>query len=360
LEQGNFRYNTIKNKIELNGRAIDDRDVNEYTRQLQKLDEKISKTTIETVLGSEFPEKYNPLIEFIKGDESAYPVEKCAGTIRSYVDCFKTGNDELFALLFEKWYVSIIASIYGNHSPLMLVLTGQQGTGKTEVFRRLLPDQLMDYYGESRLDAGKDDNILMCQKLIICNDECGSKNRAESKLFKELASKQTFSLRFPFGRSNVDIRRLAVLCGTTNENELLDDPTGNRRILPVKVLSIDFEKINAIDRTAMLMEAHALFIGGFNYKLTRDEIQILKEASGEFEVHGVEYELVNKHFRVPKDGETPIPMTGTDIKVFLETAHVGQKLNPTRLGGELRRIGFKKVSNRYGNTTKNEWLVVQV
>src|SRR5690606_8591490 len=121
----------------------------------------------------------------------------------------------------------------------------KQGTGKTEFFRRLLPPELRQYYAESKLDAGKDDAILMTQKLIIMDDEMGGKSKKESKHLKELTSKQVFTLREPYGRMNVDLQRLAVLCGTTNDLEILND-LHNRRQIPIEVYGIDHEAYNAI------------------------------------------------------------------------------------------------------------------
>jgi len=64
-----------------------------------------------------------------------------------------------------KWLVSVVASAYGNYSPLVLVLSGErQGTGKTHFFRYLLPKKLRYLFGESKMDNGKDDEILMTKK----------------------------------------------------------------------------------------------------------------------------------------------------------------------------------------------------
>ncbi len=85
---------------------------------------------------------------------------------------------------------------------------------------------------------------------------------------KELTSKQTFTLREPYGRVNVDLNRLAVLCGTTNDIEILNDPTGNRRLLPFEIESIDYEKYNAVDKTDLLMEAYQYYKDGVKWELT--------------------------------------------------------------------------------------------
>ena len=69
----------------------------------------------------------------------------------------------------------------GDYSLAILVLCGDQGIGKTNFFRNLLPAELRSYYGESKLDAGKDDEILMCKKIILCDDEFGGKSKQEEE-----------------------------------------------------------------------------------------------------------------------------------------------------------------------------------
>ena len=60
----------------------------------------------------------------------------------------------------------------------MLVLAGEtQGTGKTHFFRYLLPNKLQNLYAESKMDNGKDDEILMTKKWIIVDDEMGGKSK---------------------------------------------------------------------------------------------------------------------------------------------------------------------------------------
>src|SRR5690606_27221973 len=127
--------------------------------------------------------------------------------------------------------------------------TGGQRVGKTKFFRNILPDELMDFYAESKLDDGKDSEILMTRKLIILDDEFGGKSKQDAKRLKELSSKQWFNVRRPYGRTSEDIKRIAVLCGTSNDDEVINDPTGNRRIIPVNINNIDHDKMSEIDMT---------------------------------------------------------------------------------------------------------------
>jgi predicted P-loop ATPase len=269
--------------------------------------------------------------------------------------CVTTKDPDYLLYFGTKWLVGAISAIHGEHSPLMLVLSGEiQNTGKTEYFRRLLPADLMSYYAESKLDAGKDDEILMTQKLLIVDDEMGGKSKKEVKRLKELTSKQTFSLREPYGRNNVDLNRLAVLGGTTNDNEILSDPTGNRRIIPIHVAAINHEQYNAIDKVALWMEVYELWKSGFKWKLSRADIQYLAKDSNEFEMSNSEAELIQKYF---EPGATQL--TATEVKVFIESKTL-QKLSLDRLGKELKRLGFEQKHAKVGAGTKRVYLVSYV
>ena len=80
-----------------------------------------------------------------------------------------------------KWLVGVVAGVYGKPNPLVIVLIGAQNTGKTEWFRRLLPEQLANYYGELNHDSynKKDESLLFTEKLILLDDEFGNKSKKE-------------------------------------------------------------------------------------------------------------------------------------------------------------------------------------
>ncbi|MDC6673880.1 virulence-associated E family protein, partial [Leclercia adecarboxylata] len=76
-----------------------------------------------------------------------------------------------------------------------------------------------------------------------------------SCLSETALSQQTFTFRLPSGQVNVDRARLASLGGTSNELGLLNDPTGNRRIVPIEVLEINRASPNSVSKVALWMEA---------------------------------------------------------------------------------------------------------
>lgn len=343
----NFRRNAITRYIEDNGVVLKQKDMNSVFIKCKKGLPLVSYELIERLINSNFVVDYNPFIEFFEKNKDV----ETGGRIKAAINCIHT-KDQHYALHFAtKWFVGLISSIFGAHSPLMLVLTGNtQNTGKTEWWRRLLPAELMPYYAESKLDAGKDDEILMTQKLIIMDDEMGGKSKKESKRLKELTSKQWFSLREPYGRNNVDLMRLAALGATSNENELLNDWSGNRRIIPIEVYNVDLDTYDKIDKTSLIMEAYNLYREGYKFRLDRDDIKWLGQDSVSYEVSNMESELVMKYFE-PNAEAGAHWLTTTDIKVYLEDK-TRQKLILDKIGKEMKRMGFTQKHIRAGAGTK--------
>jgi predicted P-loop ATPase len=313
---------------------------------------KLSFELLERIIDSEFTNEYNPIKEWFE----KHPCTT-EDNIEKLFACIQTDNIELAYLLGRKWLVSIVASVYGQHSPLMYCLAGEkQNTGKTEFFRRLLPNELKKYYAESKLDAGKDDDILMTQKIIIMDDEMGGKSKTDERRLKELLSKQVFSLREPYGKGNVDLQRLAVLCGTSNEKRLISDATGNRRLIPVYVESIRHKEYNAIDKNDLFAEAYKLYKDGFDFRLTKDDIAMLEGSTDQFQFFSLEYELINKYFEKVEMETYGAYMTATDIKVFLEK-NTQQKLTLDKIGKEMTRLGYIKKTKRVDGHPKMVYLL---
>lgn len=362
-----LKRNEITRFIENSGKEIDTVFMNSIWRKATKVvDEKISYEHIDRLIQSDFIESYNPLKDFFENNSHEEP----EGLIRELAKCItsdsgmKPGNVVLDYKhdFIKKWLVGIIASIHGEHSPLLLALTGGQNTGKTQFFRRLLPKELSGYYAESKLDSGTDDELLMTQKLLICDDEFGGKSKLEAKKLKELTSKEYFTLREPYGRKNVTLKRLAVLCGTSNDDLLLNDPTGNRRIIPINVESIDHEAYNSIDKKLLFIEAYHEWKNGYDWNLTREDVDNLSKNTIQFEQIRPEKELIMRYFKestLAEPLESVVGMQATEIKAHIERAS-GQRLSIAKIGQELKALGFEQVNRRINGHPRKVYQVVKI
>jgi hypothetical protein len=353
----NLEFNEVTRCYERDGNPMQERDINSiFISALETLGKKnVNRQILEALIDSDFIPKYNPFKRFFDkhgGDKPDGNIEKLCECIQ-FRQVVNRNDTELQVsnyvdVYLTKWMLSVVASMHGTYSLMCLVLAGSQGIGKTNFFRWLLPEELQAYYGESKLDAGKDDEMLMCKKIILCDDEFGGKSKQEAKKLKELSSKQTFSIRRPYGRVHEDLNRLAVLCGTSNDDEIINDPTGNRRIIPINVISIDWEKYKQIDKTALWVELYHYWQQvGDGWMLTPDEVANLNEATKENEQPSIEREAILMFFEKPEQGEPDSWWPNTKIKNYIES-HSRLQISSYKLGLNLKRLGFEKKSVKIG------------
>jgi hypothetical protein len=341
------RRNMVSYKLEKSrsGEALLEEDINDIYLNARAVfnTPNVTKDLVQTILFSGQTPSYHPIKSFIAKHIEVRPT----GVIDELISCVRT-NTPHAANWIRKWLIGIHAAIDGHPVRSMLVFTGPQYNGKTEFFRRLLPNSLRSYYAESKLDRGKDDELLMCQKLIVMDDEMGGKSKQDEKRLKELTSKDTFSLRAPYRRDNMDYKRLAILCGTSNPTEIISDPTGNTRILPVKVESIDFERINSVDRTELFMEAYHAYTAGETWLLNTEEINQLGTISDDFTSICYEQELILQFFSPPDGNAYTDWLTATEIKNEIEVNTKQQIRHMAKFGIELRKLFGDPKSKRKG------------
>lgn len=360
LKTFDLKFNEITRNYELNGEPMTDRDYNSlYIKAKEQIDIKITKDLLFSIIDSDNTPSYNPFLDFINKYKHLKPTgnfEKLCRCVKYKQITYKEGKGyqitDYLELFLKKWLLGIISSIHGTYSISILVFTGGQRVGKTKFFRSILPDELMNFYAESKLDDGKDSEILMTQKLIILDDEFGGKSKQDAKRLKELSSKQWFNVRRPFGRASEDLRRLAVLCGTSNDEEIINDPTGNRRIIPVNIIDIDHELMDEINKVDLFIELYHEWVEDKeSFILTKEDIEILNECSQMNKQPSLEEEMVIKYFKPTKvEGGNYGYFTNTEIKSYIEERHPTIRINPYKLGVVLKELGFVKTNKRLGGS----------
>lgn len=352
--QSNYtlRFNEISGFFEDKGNVITPTIMNSIYISAKKVLDKLDYNLMIKLLKSDFTPSYNPLFEFFGSDGipvilPATPTDNGQRYESPLIDklssCIINENEAYTRYFLRKWLVSIVSSAHKVHSPLLFCLLGEQHTGKTEFFRRLMPDDLKPYYAESKLDKEKDDELLMTENLIIMDDELGGKSKQDALKLKNITSKQWFSLRRPYGDHNEKILRLAVLCGTSNYKQILSDPTGNRRIIPVEVLDIDKEKYNSINKKDLFMEMFRLYKEGFDWRILPSDLKLLNKDEEKYTTVIREKDLIIKYFA--PGGDNDERMSTTDIQVELEKI-TGQKLSSHIIGREMEAMGFQRRSTR--------------
>jgi hypothetical protein len=272
LENFNPHRDSITNEIFINKVLLDDVKLNTiYFSAKNCLNFNINKSDVRDMINSEATPTHNPLNEFFK----IKTFEE--NTIEKYINCINPQSD-YNKWAFKKWIVGCVHNwISPTHetkvSPLTLVLCGQkQGTGKTSFFRNLLPTDLKKYLIEHKIDSKDKDSIYNLVKgLLVLDDEFGGLATKDVKDFKKIADANQIDIRLPYSAYYSKMKRKASLCGTSNDVSILKDVTGNRRILPLNVVSIDYDKMIKIDTDSFWREAFKLWREDFDWKIYNSE-----------------------------------------------------------------------------------------
>jgi len=362
---------SITNEIFINDKILDDIKLNSiYFSAKNCLDFNVNKSDVRDMINSEATQTVNPLNEFFSNKEFE------TGNIEKYADCIFPQSD-YNRWAFKKWLVGSVHNWISPHhetkvSPLTLVLCGQkQGTGKTSFFRNLLPKELRKYLIEHRIDAKDKDSIYNLVKgLLVLDDEFGGLATKDVKDFKKIADANQIDIRLPYSAFYSKMKRKASLCGTSNESDILKDVTGNRRILPINVQSIDYDAMIKINTDDLWREVFDLWRKDFDWKIYSSEdvdylnkntsynLEIMPFEELFFNYYSFEYNSKFTERIILNKGEILNIMTGKllvkpskyDIKDIFVKNKVEYKLH--RVNGELKK-GFE-LYEKYESTPNNE------
>lgn len=287
------------------GVRLSDKEVNSiYIQATKSFDFTVSMGDVRAILNSNRVRRYNPLSHFLR-DNASEP----KGVIEDYIKCI-TPYSEYNLWAFRKWIVGMLHNWTAPLNeklvcPLTLVLNGQQhGTGKTSFLRNTMPKELEKYIIETKISGqDKDSMYRLCSSLLIIDDEFGGKAFKDVKEYKAVSDTNIVTQRRPYGREDNTYKRRAGLAGTTNETDILKDVTGNRRILPISVESIDYNKMLKINKTDLIIEAYNLLKSGFEWILrTEQEIEYLRVNSSHNETILPVEEIFFSHFSTEQNG----------------------------------------------------------
>ena len=259
-----------------------------HMRLAQDYDIEIGKErAIEAFLYVAKQNSFHPIEEYLKG---------CANSVKPIaIDNLATKyfgiKSELANKYLELWLIATAARVIypGCYVRNVLVLQGKQNIGKSTFFRVLGGN----YFSDSLGDGKSKDQLLVAHRKWIHEWAEFEKlyrkaSRSEIKSFIT-ATEDTF--RVPYGKSTNTYPRRFVLCGTSNEDTFLNDPTGNDRfwIIPVRH-KISLEQL-AQDRDAIWSTATKIIFSadrqdimtGKLWKLPEHLLEINRENTSQFE-----------------------------------------------------------------------------
>lgn len=265
-------FNEFNGLIEVLGCVLDDRTLNTISIQASAYCEQdVTPQRVMKCLNSYVTKSENKVTSYLKNLEY-----KGDGFIKKYIELIEP-KKEINVAYFTSWMVGMMNNIHRSKisdkiSPLTIVLAGgRQGIGKSTWCRQILPKDFEDYFVEGKIEETRDFKFRMCRNIIMYDDEFGGVGAKDVKNFKSVSDMSVAVDRKSYGINDSRELRKVSLLGSTNELDILKDPTGNRRILPIRVDSIDYEGCINFDSNAMLAEAYKMYLDGFEWVIRKEE-----------------------------------------------------------------------------------------
>lgn len=245
---------------------------------------------------------YNPIEEYL----FSLPHWDGRDRIRALANTIKCTNPR-WADLFYIWFLSMVAhwqQIDRRHANSTLpLLVGDQGCGKSTFCLNILPPELRDYYTDS-IDFSNRRTVeqSLGRFALINMDEFDSISSSYQGFMKHILQKAVVQTRLPYAGTTDAIRRYATFIATSNNFDLLSDPTGSRRFICIDVEGI-IDYTQPIDYKQLYAQAIQAIRNKERYWYTHEEEAYITSCNQQFMRTIPEEEIVLSYFRAPVGNE---------------------------------------------------------
>jgi predicted P-loop ATPase len=362
LEQRKLELNEMTGMVELARSPLRDRDVSRVRSLIEErlsggFDKKreeeiplvISREDLLNAADQVAAENgYHPVQEYLRAQEWD-GVERLNAFAK---DVLGAEDTPLNRALIRRWFISAIARAMrpGCKVDNVLILCGKQGVGKSTVFKRLAGEP---WFSDSPVEVQDPHAALkLRQSWVVEWAELESLQRArDAEAVKAFLTSSTDVYLAKYEKLPQRMPRSCVIVGTTNQDEFLADPTGNRRFWPIRCGErVDFDLVEKI-RDQLWAEALAAFNAGETWLLSSSEATLLAHEHDRHRIRDAWEELI-----LPwAEGRTAPFLTSEVLEEALRKP-VGQwgKADEMRVSRILKQAGWVK-DWRDGETASRKW-----
>ena len=245
-EKYDLRYNMVmkyteyvpKDKEWIGFQAVEPRVQKSLTLEVQLAGINVSIKDVRNFLESNFIKNYNPVEEFLF---TCYDNWDGKDHIRALARTVPTNNPHWedwfytwFLAMVEQWH-NRTGRQYGNSVAPLLI--SKQGYNKSTFCRRLIPPQLQWGYTDNLILSEKRQVLqAMSQCLLINLDEFNQISaKVQQGFLKNLIQLPNVKYKPPYGGHVQEFPRTASFIATSNMDDILTDPSGNRRFIGIEL-----------------------------------------------------------------------------------------------------------------------------
>lgn len=357
LNRFDFRYNQLTGVTEYRPKEatnapflpIDERNMNGMIVDARLKGIACWNSMVPTLVLSDKVESYHPFHQYMS------ELPKWDGTDRVTPLLSRVSNDSLWIKGGRYWLRALTAQWLGldrTHANTLVpvLVSSEQGLGKSTFCRSLLPDSLRAYYLDNlNLSPSNSPEKKLVKVGLINLDEFDKISEKRQPDLKNLL--QMLSVPVYRGKrlGYVTEPRLASFIATTNSRQILSDPTGSRRFLCVEVTDmISNETIEHKQFYAQLKEE--VLNGERDYLNKEEEKEVQRRNKGYYRQSPLE-DVFHSCFRRPTSEEEGQWYTAAEMFRMMNKRNASalRGISAKQLSFRLTAMGFKPKHTLHGN-----------
>ena len=335
-----FRYNSVmkfteyrpKDKDYWGFQPVDARVQKRMTLEVQLANIRVSIKDVRNYLESDLLSTYNPVENFLF---------KCMGKwdgkdhIRALARTVPTDNPH-WEDWFYTWFLAMVDQWrsyshrkYGNSVAPLLI--SKQGYNKSTFCRSLVPPELQWGYNDNLLLSEKRQVLqAMCQALLLNLDEFNQISpQVQQGFLKNIIQLPSVKMKPPYGSHVQEFPRMASFIATSNMEDILSDPSGNRRFLGVELTGpIDVSQLPNYEQ--LYAQALAALQAGEKTYFDAEQTKLIMASNRKFEVISQVDQYFNLYFDLTDDAKQGEYLTAAEIFQELKS-HIGSSVKLSNL-----------------------------
>ena len=355
-ERFDFRHNQLTGVTEYRPkdgstsfRPIDEREMNGMIVDARLKGIVCWNSMIPTLVLSNKVESYNPFHLYMEELPEWDGIDRVTPLLQ------RVSDDALWLKGSHCWMRAMTAQWMGiprEHANALVpvLVSSEQGLGKSTFCRSLLPDSLRAYYLDNlNLSPGASPEKKLVKVGLINLDEFDKISEKRQPDLKNLLQMMSVPVYRGKRLGYVTEPRLASFIATTNSRQILSDPTGSRRFLCVEVTHMISEEV--IEHKQLYAQLKQEVLDGERDYLNKEEEKEVQRRNKAYYRQSLLEDVFHAYYRHPKVDEEGQWFTAADMFRTLN------KKNPAALRGisakqlsyRLTAMGFKPKHTDHGN-----------
>ena len=363
-----FRYNSVmkcteyrpKEKNYWGYQPVDARVQKRMTLEVQLANIRVSIKDVRNYLESDLLSTYNPVENFLF---------KCEGKwdgkdhIRALARTVPTDNP-YWEDWFYTWFLAMVDQWrtyshrkYGNSVAPLLI--SKQGYNKSTFCRSLVPPELQWGYNDNLVLSEKRQVLqAMCQSLVINLDEFNQISpQVQQGFLKNIIQLPSVKIKPPYGSHVQEFPRMASFIATSNMEDILSDPSGNRRFLGVELTGpIDVSQRPNYEQ--LYAQALSALRAGEKTYFDAEQTRLIMANNRKFEVVSPVDQYFDLYFDLTDDAKQGEYLTAAEIFQELKS-HIGSSLKLNSLIAFGRKLSQMPTIHRKRFNDGMRYLVVR-